>query len=125
MECLLSTLKEKYSENDIAILRVEGMMDVNTVGGLEAEIRNLIKGKVFRIIINMEGLKYISSAGIGVLMGFIWQIRMNKGDIKLTNMHRDIHRVFEILELQGYFQIMENVQEALTAFGESANGNNA
>jgi anti-sigma B factor antagonist len=125
MEYLLTASKEKASGNDIAVLKVEGKLDVNTAGGLEAEIRNLIQEKIFRIVINMKGLQYISSAGIGVLMGFIWKIRSNKGDIILTHLSHDIFRIFELLDIQRYFQILETDQDAINSFMESANGNDA
>jgi anti-anti-sigma factor len=120
MESLLPSTQKNETGREIAILKAEGSMDVTTVDRFEADMRELMDKKIFRIVINMKGLRYISSAGIGILMANIRQIQMKHGDIKLTNVSPDIYRIFELLELQDFFQILKTDQDAIDSFGQTA-----
>lgn len=60
----------------------------------------------------MSDLNYISSAGLGVFMGFIEEIRDNKGDIKLSNMPDKVYKVFDLLGFPALYQIFKEEDEA-------------
>jgi len=49
-------------------------------------------------------------------MGFIENIRNNKGDIKLSNMNPKIYRVFDLLGFPTLYDILEEEHEALKKF---------
>lgn len=67
-------------------------------------------------MVNFKELTYISSAGLGVFMGFIEEVRDNKGDIKLTNMTPKIFRVFDLLGFPTLYEIRDDEQHALQSF---------
>jgi len=64
----------------------------------------------------IKELNYISSAGLGVFMGFIETVRENEGDIKLTSMSPKIFRVFDLLGFPTLYDILENEDEAIKKF---------
>jgi anti-anti-sigma factor len=73
----------REDRSDVTILRLRGFLDAHTAPQFEHAIQELITEKRYNIIISMAELNYISSAGLGVFMGFIEEIREKKGDIKL------------------------------------------
>jgi anti-sigma B factor antagonist len=60
----------------------------------------------------MTELNYISSAGLGVFMGFIEEIREKNGDIKLSNMTDKVYKVFDLLGFPALYQIFKEEAEA-------------
>jgi len=60
----------------------------------------------------MADLNYISSAGLGVFMGFIEEIREKKGDIKLSNMSDKVFKVFDLLGFPALYQIFKDESDA-------------
>jgi len=84
----------KSENGDVSILYIKGYLDAHTAPDLETEFQKLVDAKKYNIIVNFQELSYISSAGLGVFMGFIEDIRKNGGDIKLTDMKPKIYRVF-------------------------------
>jgi anti-sigma B factor antagonist len=85
----------------------------------EVQRKDAEEVSTFKIIVNFTDLAYISSAGLGVFMGFIENIRENKGDIKLTNMSEKIFRVFDLLGFPTLYQIFSDETEAHDKFKEA------
>jgi len=102
--------------NDIVILKLNGFLDAHTVPQFENSIQKHVNDKHFNILVNMELLEYISSAGLGVFMGFIEEIRENGGDIKLSNLSERVYKVFDLLGFPALFNIFEEETEALNSF---------
>ncbi|MDZ7288324.1 MAG: STAS domain-containing protein [candidate division KSB1 bacterium] len=100
----------------ISILRLKGYLDAHTAPDLESALQKLVDEKRVKIVVNFRDLTYISSAGLGVFMGFIEEVRNNGGDIKLTNMNQKIYRVFDLLGFPTLFEIREDESLALNSF---------
>lgn len=101
---------------NISTLYLSGFLDAHTAPVFESNLQNLIKEERFRIIINHRDLDYISSAGLGVFMGFIEEIRDKGGDIKLSNMSPKVFKVFDLLGFPALFEIFDDEKEALQKF---------
>lgn len=105
--------------NNVSTLYLSGFLDAHTAPIFESNLQNLIKEKRFKIIVNHKDLDYISSAGLGVFMGFIEEIRDNGGDIKLTNMSPKVFKVFDLLGFPALFEIFDDENEAKGKFSET------
>jgi anti-sigma B factor antagonist len=106
----------RSDDGDISILYIKGYLDAHTAPKLEQELQNLIDEGKFKIIVNFNELSYISSAGLGVFMGFIETIREKEGDIKLSNMSPKIFRVFDLLGFPTLYDILDTDEEAKRKF---------
>ena len=109
----------KSEIGDISILYLKGYLDAQTAPDLETEFQKLVDAKKYNIIVNFQDLSYISSAGLGVFMGFIEDIRKNGGDIKLSDMKPKIYRVFDLLGFPTLYDILDEEARALEKFGKS------
>ena len=109
----------RKDEKIISTLYIKGYLDAHTAPQLEDSLQDLIDDSRFKIIVNFSELAYISSAGLGVFMGFIENVRENEGDIKLTNMSPKIFRVFDLLGFPTLYDIFDDEAEAVTKFTES------
>lgn len=103
-------------QGEVSALRIKGFLDAHTASSLEKEIQKLLDESRYKIIVNFKELSYISSAGLGVFMGFIEDVRTNLGDIKLTNMSPKIYRVFDLLGFPTLYEIRDDEQQALESF---------
>jgi len=100
----------------VSILQIKGYLDAHTAPELENAFQQLVDEKKYNILVNFEELSYISSAGLGVFMGFIEDIRKNGGDIKLTNMKPKIFRVFDLLGFPTLYDILDEEEQAIKKF---------
>lgn len=88
-------------DNNVMTLKVEGRIDATTAPTLDNHIKEL-PNDVTSLVIDLEEVKYISSAGLRVLLSA--QKLMNKlGSMKLINV---CDLVMEILEITGFVDIL-------------------
>ena len=94
---------DKKIENDVLTLRVRGRVDSSNSEQLEAAVNESIGG-IKEFIWDMEGLEFISSAGLRVIINA--QKTMNsQGKMKFINVNRLIMEVFDITGLVDIFTI--------------------
>ena len=106
-------------EGDISILALQGYLDAHTAPHFEKAIQEEYEGGRFRIIVNCAGLTYISSAGLGVFMSFIEDVRASGGDIKICSVTDTVFQVFEILGFPTLFDILPDQPAAVERFSEA------
>lgn len=106
-------------QEGISILALDGFLDAHTAPVFEESIQQEFAAGRNRIIVNCEKLTYISSAGLGVFMSFIEEIRDAGGDIKICAVIPKVLQVFEILGFQTLFDIVDTVPQAIAKFAES------
>ncbi len=104
-------------ENDVSVLKVRGYLDTTTSSELENALYGLLGRGSWRIVIDLSGVDYISSAGWGIFISEIKQVRDHGGDIKLAGMVGDVHEVFQLLEFHTILEAYPTVEEARAAFG--------
>lgn len=102
----------------VSVIDLKGYLDAHTAPDLENTFVKLLTDKKFNIVVNCRDLTYISSAGLGVFMAFIEDVRKNKGDIKLTNMSPKVYNVFDLLGFPILYEIYKDEQEAIIRFRE-------
>ncbi|MBN1996980.1 STAS domain-containing protein [candidate division KSB1 bacterium] len=107
---------QRIDKNDLSTLCLGGFLDAHTAPNLEEAIQKLLDEGRFKIIVNFKDLTYISSAGLGVFMGFIEEIRTKGGDIKMSNMTSKIFRVFDLLGFPTLYEIVDDESEAISRF---------
>ena len=107
-------------KDDFSIIYLNGFLDAHTAPKLEEALKNLIENEQYKIIVNFEELEYISSAGLGVFMAFIEEIREKNGDIKLCCMKPRVFSVFDLLGFPLLFDILESEALAFDKFNEKS-----
>ncbi len=106
----------KRSKSEVTILDIYGELDAHTAPTLENELKQLIEKNFVHIVVNGSGLEYISSAGLGVFMAYIEDIRSQDGDIKIASLKPKVFNVFDLLGFPTLYDIVENEEEAVTRF---------
>lgn len=106
----------REDQADISILRLKGFLDAHTAPQFEHAIQELVTESRYKLVVSMENLTYISSAGLGVFMGFIEEIRENAGDIKLAKMSDKVFKVFDLLGFPALYEICKEEVEAKDKF---------
>lgn len=106
----------------LSILRVDGVVDTMTAAELEKVMRSLIFQKRYRIVVDLGGVDYISSAGWGIFVSNIREVRANQGDIKLARMLPGVYEVFELLEFDTILRAFDSLDQAKEDFGVAVSG---
>lgn len=116
--------ENKFSFNtvkidDVHCISINGFLDAHTANLLENEMQRIINDGNYKLLVNFQELDYISSAGLGVFMTFIEDVRMNNGDIKMFGMSDKVFSVFDLLGFPMIFDIQKDDKVLLDRFARN------
>ncbi len=99
------------NEADTRKADVIGCLDSHTVVGFERELQSVVDSGANVVILNLESLSYISSAGISALMGLTHRLRKSEGELYLLRPTEKVRRVFRTLGFTTIFRIVDEEAE--------------
>lgn len=117
MEEKLTIRKEKLN-SQLEIIYLKGILDAHSATYLESSIGDSILSGASYLIFNLKELEYISSAGLGVFMAFVEDLRNNGGDIKFAELNEKIYIIFELLGFHLIFDILNSTEQAIDYFNQ-------
>lgn len=109
---------ERSDDSGIRILALDGYLDAHTAPQFENAIHDEMQAGHQRLVVDCSRLTYISSAGLGVFMSFIEELREIGGDIKLAAITPKVYQVFEVLGFPALFDILDTTKAAVAKFAE-------
>src|ERR1051326_7045001 len=109
---------QRSSQNDLTILALDGYLDAHTAPVFENAVQEEIDAGHKQLIVDCERLSYISSAGLGVFMSFIEEVRGSGGDIKICGATPKVLQVFEILGFPALFDLLPDVAASVKRYAE-------
>ena len=71
------------------------------------------------VVISFEGVDFVDSFGLGVLIGALKRVRMLDGDLRLVVAEPRVRRVFEVCDLDRVFTLHRSVDDALAVGSEA------
>lgn len=92
------------------------VMDMDSASDMSIFLKTLVQGGVLKIIVDMSGLEFIDSAGIGVLIDLAKLLRNRGGDIALLDVPERIEKIFQPVRLNRFIRIFNNEIEAVRFF---------
>lgn len=102
----------------VAVVLPAGFINAHTVREFEQVLEGLVAKGRYRILLNCARLSYISSAGLGAIMGLIETVRENDGDILLSNLQDNVYAIFDTLGFTQLYRVFKDESEALAAAAE-------
>ena len=109
----------KSTEQELSVLSLEGYLDAHTAPEFEKTVQAEFEAGRVRLVVECSRLSYISSAGLGVFMSFIEEIRAAGGDIKICGLAPKVFQVFDILGFSALFDIVPDLPAATQRFQEA------
>ena len=104
------------------VIAVNGEIDVYTAPRLREMLIRLVDEEKYHLIVDMEGVEFLDSTGLGVLVGGLKRVRSHDGGIDLVCTQGRILRIFRITGLSKVFSIFDSVDQALASHAHPDNG---
>jgi anti-sigma B factor antagonist len=92
-------------DDDAVTLTVEGEVDVATAPALRDELYRLIDRGTKRIVVDLGGMDFIDSTGLGVFVGALKRSREGGGELELRSLKPAARKIFDITGLSSAFNI--------------------
>ena len=103
---------------DVTVLDMSGKITIGEGSvALRTAIRRLLEEGKKRILLNLAGVSYIDSSGIGELVSSYTAINKEEGgQLKLLNLTQKLQDLLAITKLLTVFDVYESEAEALNSF---------
>ena len=102
---------------DVTVLDMSGKITIGEGSvSLRAAIRRLLEEGKKRILLNLAGISYVDSSGIGELVSSYTAINKEGGQLKLLNLTQKIRDLLTITKLLTVFDVYDNEAEALNSY---------
>jgi anti-sigma B factor antagonist len=107
------TLKDHPVGEGRTVVEVSGEIDVYTAPKLRETLLSLVDAGSYQLVIDMEGVEFLDSTGLGVLVGGLKRVRAHDGNIDIVCTQGRILRIFKITGLSNVFTIHDSIEAAL------------
>jgi anti-anti-sigma factor len=99
----------------VHVLHLTGYLDGHTFVELERKVDAMLKAGKIRIVIELSGLSYIASAGVGVFINSQHQAKAKGGTVQMVNPSASVREIFSILGLGSIFTIHDTLEQGVKA----------
>ncbi|HKO60071.1 MAG TPA: STAS domain-containing protein [Pyrinomonadaceae bacterium] len=104
---------------DVTILDLKGRARVGgTTVGLHRSIHALLSEEKTLILLNLFGVTYVDSCGLGEIVASFVTARARGGDIKLLQVTDSLRELMSMTNLLSVFDVYENERDALASFAK-------
>lgn len=106
-----------HEKGDVTVVETSGRLTLGEgTDALREKTRELVQGGSRQILMNMAGVTYIDSSGVGELVGAYTTATAAGGEMKLLNLARRVHDLLKITKLCTVFETFDDEASALGSF---------
>lgn len=102
---------------DVTVIDMEGRI---TLGEGSALLRDLVKENLSKghkkIVMNLAGINYIDSTGLGELVSGYRLVKSEGGELKLLNLSKKVTDLLQITKLYTVFEVFDDEASAVRSF---------
>ncbi len=109
-------LKTSFKEvGGVSVIELRGEIDLSTSPSFKEKVYEIIESGKKDVVIDLNGLEFMDSTGLGVLVATLKKTSVEGGSIRLICNKRSILKIFTITGLDKVFSIYDNLQRCLGA----------
>ena len=107
----------RKTDTGVTVVMPSGRLDVAGAPALKAAIGELVRDDgTPRLVIDMEGVSFVDSTGLGSVIAALKLVKGSKGDLRLAAPNQQVRVVLELTTLDRVFAYYPTVEDALTDF---------
>ncbi len=107
-------------EGDITVYLPDGRIDTLAADEMDQTLQAAAAGGSHKIVVDMSGVEYISSAGLRTLASVLVKSRAEGGDMKLAALNTRVTRVFRIIGFDVLMSVHDTPEAAVADFSAGA-----
>ena len=116
LDDLRISVSQGGQDSQVVVLRLDGVIDTLTAPQLDQVMTQLLQQRRYKLVCDLSGINYVSSAGWGIFISHIKEVRDNQGDLKLAKMQPDVAEIFELLEFDTVIKSYDDLNRATYDF---------
>ncbi len=105
---------EVEEKGEIVVIRVGGRLDAASSPQLETKINEIVDKGHFKLVLNLSGVEYLSSAGMRLMLSVSKKLKHLEGKLVACSLSDEVD---EVIKMAGFHKVIEfypNEDESLT-----------
>ena len=102
--------------NEIKVVEFDGELDTTASPEAESQLNQLREQGVRKILVDLEKMDFISSAGLRVLLATAQELKKAGGELRVCNLNEIVQEVFDISGFSSLLMVFDNEAEAVNGF---------
>lgn len=102
--------------SDVVELKLNGTLDIATLPEFESALRRLRASGFAKVVVDLGGLEYISSSGLGSFLGMVDHFRKAGGDLVFVRLGERVAKIFKVVGFNRFLTITADLAGALEHF---------
>ena len=111
-------ISDTRQHDGITVVDIEGRFDALTTPQIKAELHALIEGGAKNLILNLEKMDFIDSAGLGALVSCLRRTAAEGGELRLAEVPAFSRSIFELTRLTRVFDVSQTEEQAIRSIKE-------
>jgi len=108
------------TDGDVTIVWLEGKITLGDgSGGLRETVRKVLENGAKKVLVDLGGVSYIDSAGLGELVGCYAAAENRGASMKLLHLQKRVEGLMQITKLTTLFEVFEDEGQALRSFNKT------
>jgi anti-sigma B factor antagonist len=107
---------QDIQKNGINVIQLSGSIDALSAPAITDHLGALISSGQVRLVVDLSGVDFTSSAGLRLLLGAVKDARAGGGDLRLAAVQPDVMKVLKISGFTNILKLFETVDEAVASF---------
>ncbi|TSA15020.1 MAG: anti-sigma factor antagonist [Comamonadaceae bacterium] len=109
-------LKEVGEDNNVLLIELnEDNLDASNAREFRDAIQLMMRDRT-RVVLDMAGVRFVDSSGLGALISCLRLLNGREGDFKLCAMSKPVRALFELMRIDRVFAIHNTRDEAVRSF---------
>ena len=104
-------------EANSTVVEVNGSVDALTAPELSQVLTSEIAAGHARLVVDLAGVEFMSSAGLRTLLGAVKEARSNRGDLRIISTNPGIDKVLKMSGFHNIAKVFASQAEAVSSFG--------
>jgi anti-sigma B factor antagonist len=104
--------------NNIVVVRFDNIDRFNALitEPVKEDLKSFFNSPGTKLILNLEGIKYIDSSGFGVFLSILKTANNSQGQFKISGLSPEVMDLFKLLQLHNVFELYTNLDDCLNSF---------
>ena len=107
---------ETDNTQSVSVMKVKGRVDSDTAPELDDALAKLLQNNRNKIVLNLQGVDYISSAGLRAMVKAYQAAKKSGGDVRLAAVSGPIEVILRTVGMMQMLQMYPTDQEAMASF---------
>ncbi len=109
-------VQTRQTDGGVTVVAPTGRLDVAGAPALKDAMSDLARNGPPKVVIDMEGVSFVDSTGLGSVIAALKQFRRRQGVLRLAAPNQQVRVVLELTTLDKVFPYFASVEEALAGF---------